>query len=448
MEREKKTPAGRKKTQIVWMLAAFAGIVIVIAGMFILKKDREEIVLEFGVLTGSNWDVASASSLVMIDKEIASFETSHPGVKIHYSSGILKEDYSEWCARKLLEGDLPDVFMILDTDFSKYCSVGALKNLDDLMETDDAFDTDKYFSTALNIGKNGESQYALPYEAVPTLMFVNKSLLAKENIEMPRQDWTWDDLYDICDKITKDTDGDGLLDQFGMYNYSWLDVINTSGAQVFHISGNQVNFANQDVSDSIRFYRQLQELNQGQKVTQEDFNNGQVAFMPLTFAEYRTYKTYPYKIKKYTTFQWDCTTFPRGENGENRSEVDALLIGISEETRQEQLAWEFLKHLTYDADTQIDIFRYSQGVSVLKEVTMSEEAAAIIQEDMDDGERVIDSTLLGTVIEEGTIAPRFPKYEQVINLSDNEISKLIEKNKDVESGMKILQRNINIFLKQ
>ena len=170
--------------------------------------------------------------------------------------------------------------------------------------------------------------------------------------------------------------------------------------------------------------------------------------MPLTFAEYRTYKTYPYKIKKYTTFQWDCTTFPKGADGDNTSEVGALLIGISNRTEKEQLAWEFLKHLTYSEEMQMDIFRYSQGVSVLKKVTTSEEAAAIIQEDMDEGERVIDSTLLGKVIEEGIIAPRFPKYEQVINLADNEISKLMEEKKDIESTMKIFQRTINDFLRQ
>ena len=62
------------------------------------------------MFTGSNWDVASASSFVMIDKAIAKFEEEHPGVRIHYYSGISKEDYSEWCARKLLEGKMPDVF--------------------------------------------------------------------------------------------------------------------------------------------------------------------------------------------------------------------------------------------------------------------------------------------------------------------------------------------------
>lgn len=76
---------------------------------------RQETVLEFGMFTGSNWNVASANSFVIFDKAIARFEKEHPGVKIHYYSGISKDDYSEWFSRKLLAGKEPDVFMVLGT---------------------------------------------------------------------------------------------------------------------------------------------------------------------------------------------------------------------------------------------------------------------------------------------------------------------------------------------
>ena len=36
-------------------------------------------------------------------------------------------------------------------------------------------------------------------------------------------------MYEICRKITKDVNGDGLLDQFGTYNYSWRNAVYTSG---------------------------------------------------------------------------------------------------------------------------------------------------------------------------------------------------------------------------
>ena len=76
-----------------WTLGLGTALVLLfgLAGCIYMYHDKE-IVLEFGMFTGSNWDVASASSFVIMDKAIARFEEEHPGVKIHYYSGISKED--------------------------------------------------------------------------------------------------------------------------------------------------------------------------------------------------------------------------------------------------------------------------------------------------------------------------------------------------------------------
>lgn len=306
--------------------------------LFYCTKPRS-IVLEFGMFTGSNWNVANANSFVIIDNAIARFEAEHPGVKVHYYSGVPKDEYSEWLSRKILAGEEPDVFMVLGSDFDQFSSIGIMKNLEELIAADESFDTVKYI-------------------------------------------------------------------------------------------------------------RQLNELYQGQKVARENFNEGTVAFMPLTFAEYRTYKTYPYKIKRYANFKWDCIAMPAGMNGDNVSQVDTLLMGISENTRKQELAWEFLKLLTYDEEIQTQIFSHSQGASVLRAVTQSAEMEAIVQAEMEEGETVISGKLLGKVIEEGYTAPQFKKYEQALALTNSEIGEILENDATIESNMKILQRTINSYLQQ
>lgn len=432
----------------LFILIGMIGLLLLWACFFLYNKNRRPVILEFGMFTGSNWDVASANSFKIFDRAIADFEKNHPNVKIHYYSGIAKEDYSEWCAGKLLEGKTPDVFMVLDSDFDKFTSLGVMKNLDDLISSDGSFHKEDFFATALDTGRNGDHQYALPYEVVPTLMFVNKSLLAKEGIDMPKEDWTWEDMAEICQRVTKDTDQDGLLDQFGTYNYSWRDALYTCGGKLNENNQTQISFTDSRVLNAVKYIKRLNDINQGQSVTQEDFNAGRVAFMPLTFAEYRTYKTYPYRIKKYTKFQWDCITFPADKEGGNISKVDALLIGIGSKTRHETLAWEFLKQLTYTGEMQMDVYRYSQGVPALRAVASSQEGVDCLQEDMDEGEQVISSTLLCHVIENGIIEPKLLQYQQVMNLADGEVSKILQENKNVDSSMKIFQRTVSKYLQQ
>lgn len=409
---------------------------------------RKNITLEFGMFTGSNWDVAQANSFTIIDKAIAKFEHAHPGVTVHYYSGIRKDDYSEWFSRKLLAGEEPDIFMVLGTDFNQFASMGVMKNLETFIEKDTDFEPEKYFTSAFVSGQYESVQYALPYETVPTLMFVNKTLLTQEGIDMPEENWTWEDFYEICKKVTRDTDGDGVPDQFGSYNYDWMDALCSNGGGVFNKKGTEAALTDSRVVEAVKYVRSINDLYGGEKLTQEDFNGGRVAFMPLTFAEYRTYKTYPYKIRKYANFQWDCVTMPAGEQGGNISQVDSLLMGISANTKEEKLAWEFLKLLTYDEESQMNIFYDSQGASVLKAVTESQQMEQVVQEDMEEGDTVINGKLLGRVIEEGHVEPQFKKYEQAMSLTDSEINRILEEDKDVDSNLKILQRTINEYLIQ
>ncbi|MGC4020329.1 MAG: extracellular solute-binding protein [Muricomes sp.] len=169
-------------------------ILLGIVGVTIFWSTNErKTTLEFGMFTGSNWGVENADAFVIIDRAIARFEEEHPDVKVEYTSGIDREDYSEWCADKLLRGDMPDIFMVLDEDFNRYVSLDVLENLDPYMEDDPEFQRSEFFTKALEIGQGigGEkAQYALPYEVVPTMMFVNKTLLEKEGIQMPSKDWS------------------------------------------------------------------------------------------------------------------------------------------------------------------------------------------------------------------------------------------------------------------
>ncbi len=433
----------KKNRFMILVCFLFLGFVVIYSYLTTTSQ-----ILEVGVFVGSNWNVANANSYTIMDKAIEQFESQNQNVKVHYYSGIPKEDYSEWLAGKMLIGEAPDVFMVLEDDFNKLASMGELKDLTGLMGRDQSFDQNAFYQTVLDTGTYYGKQYALPYEAVPRLMFVNKSLLEKEGITVPDNDWTWDDLYAISTKVTKDTDHDGTLDQFGLYNYHWTEAVYANGAPLFDKDGRQSFFTDDRVEEAIKFVMKIESVNKGNKITQEDFDNGKVAFMPLPFSEYRTYKTYPYRIKKYTNFQWDCITLPSGEKGNNTSEINTLLVGISAHTRKEAAAWEFLKTLTYNTQIQMNVFRYSQGASVLKDVTQSKEAEEILQQDMEESEKVIDTTLLNRVLDEGMIIPKFQNYKEAMAVAENDINQMLEGEKSIESSLKILQRTLKRYLAQ
>lgn len=421
-------------------------ILVMIACFILIIYRPRQLTLTIGVFAGSNWDVPNGDCYKIIDQAIERYEKEYPMVQIEYESGILKEDYSEWLSAKYLKGEEPDVFMVLGEDFNTLSALGALKNLDSLIQKDQQFHIEDYYASVLYSGQYYNHQYALPYESNPTLMFVNQTLLKKEHIHLPDNDWTLDDFYTICQQVTKDTNKDGQIDQYGCYNYDWLDSVYSHKVNLFDENGEFCYLNQKDVKNAISFVQKIYNLNQGHTVTSQDFDMGKVAFAPMSFAEYRTYKPYPYRVKKYSQFEWDCIQMP-GADENNSSEVSSLLMGISSRTSHMQEAWEFLKLLTYDMQTQKTLFQYSQGISSLKTVIQSDDVESLLNSDILEDTQV-NLDLLNDVMENAMSQSQFRKYNSAIVTMNNQINQMIQNNEDLDLSLISLQNEINEYLRE
>lgn len=428
-------------------IIGFICIFAILLSVYMYRSLSEPIILEFGDFAGSNWDIPNWSSSKISDEAIARFEAIHPGIKIRYYTGTPKRDYPEWLAQKIITGEEPDVFCVLEGDFNTLASIGILKKLDNLIQNDSQFKMAKFYNNAIKSGQFSGSQYALAREVVPILMFVNKTLLTKEGISVPKGDWTWDDFYRICQKVTKDVDGDGKIDQFGTVGFDWYHAVYTNGQQLFDSYGAKAMFDQLGVVEAIQYIQKLNRLNSNFRVTPDDYDNGKVAFRPFPFSAYRAYKSYPYRLVRYAQFEWECVKLPRGPRGENASQLHSFLIGISSRTKHQHEAWKFLKFLTYDWEMQMNVFKHSYGVPVLREATESKEAELELSKYTPDKEVSVDIRLLSQVIEKSTVTPRFHKYEEAMNIADKEIFRIINDDMDVESSLRKLNRDLTEYLK-
>ena len=402
-------------------------------------------VLTVGVIAGSYWDAPTGNCYAVIDAAIERFEQEHPNVRVEYTSGILKRDYSEWLADQFLMGIEPDVFLVMPEDFGMLAEQGALQPLDSLLASDAEVSTADFYDAALKSGAAGNVQYALPYECVPTLMFVNKTLLEAEGIPVPDNDWTWDDFYQICAQITRDTDGDDVIDQFGSYGYTWRDALAANGATLFDENGTICLIAEPACVEAVEFAQKLQNLYADCDITARSFDEGHVAFRPFLFSDYRTYQPYPWRIKRYSDFEWDCIQMPGGPSGTGRSELSTLLAAISSRSTQKSLAWELLKELTCSDDTQAMLYTDSHGVSALRRVTQSPRTQQILQHDTP-GESQLGLELLSDTMEQAVAAPHFRAYDQALLLAESLVTTAMEDDHNLSLQLQRVQRELNEYL--
>ena len=407
----------------------------------LINDPSREITLTLGLYAGSSWDVPNGESYQVIDQAIQKFEKKYPNVKIEYKSGIMKDDYSSWLANEITKGTTPDLFMVLSSDFNTLSSIGILKDLNRLIK-EDQIDTSMFYQSALLAGNNS-SQYALPYEINPTIMCINHDLLTKENIEIPSSDWTIDDFYKICTQVTKDTNHDKSIDQYGCYGFDWKDAIDCYGLNIFEEDSCYLD--KKEVKEALSYLTKINELSKGYQISSEDFDQGKVAFCPLTFAQYRTYQPYPYRISKYTSFRWSCIPMPGTKTNTVTTHLDTSLIGMSSQTKHSQMAWEFLKMLTMDEDIQQSLLNNSKGASPLKKVMLSKKTKEILDTDTMSNAS-LNQDVLNKILENTLVEPKFKEYENILEKADYLINQSIDQG-TIDNDFNKIQKKLENELK-
>lgn len=421
-------------------------LVITIITILTLKfyfQNKETKGLKFGIFSGSMYNVPIMQSYKIFDKAIESFEKENKNLKVSYEYGILKSDYSEWLAGKILTGKVPDVMVVLEEDFSTLVSLNILEPLDKYINNDKDFKKEELYEQALALGTIENIQYAVPFEIDPILLFVNKTLMKKEGISIDKDEWTWDKFYEVCKKVTKDTNQDGIIDQFGVVDFTWQDLVFTNGQTFFNENGSIAKFDKIETIEAINFAQKLYNLNYGSKAINEDFDNGKVLFKPFPFSWYRVYNSYPYKLIRYSNFEWECIKLPKGPKGKNSSQLKGYLIGINSKSKNKNEAWKFLKKLTADKEIQGDIFQYSQGVPVLKSIVESPRADEELKKFSPEEKLSIDKKILGEIIEDSVISYKFKNYDEILKQADLNINQMIYENKDVKVNLPYLNKELN-----
>ena len=215
---------------------------------------------------------------------------------------------------------------------------------------------------------------------------------------------------------------------YGCYDYKWLDSIYGYGTQVFNETGTKCFLEQSAVRNALEFYRKLNNLNKGHSVTSEEFDKGLVAFSPLSLSVYRTYKPYPWRIKKYSTFEWDCLKMPT----------------VSSKSYHKSQAWDLLKELCNDTKTQQSLTHYSQGISPLKKVAQSQTIIDMLDEESGDSQ--MSMSLLNQALLVARNREKFKKYDSAITMIDNGIAKIVHSSDDFDLSLIELQKEVNKYL--
>lgn len=161
---------------------------------------------------------------------------------------------SQKLAVSFAAGRGPDIFLISPGDIIRYANGGVLQELTPHM-TRDAIDD--FFPDNMASRVVGDKVYALPMEIEPLAMFYSRPAFEKAGLSEGDIPKTWDDLFDVGDKLR--TAGQGSLvfetNQGYYQNFVWYPWMWQGGGDVISADGKRSTFDSKATVQALQFWR-------------------------------------------------------------------------------------------------------------------------------------------------------------------------------------------------
>ena len=179
-------------------------------------------------LTVAIWDNGQKAGLEEIMKEF----TETTGIETELQ---VVEWGSYWT---LLEagasgGEMPDVFWMHSNEAVRYMANEILLDLTDYIEGSEKLEMDKFPEDIKTMYQWDDKTYAVPKDVDTIAMWYNKDMFDEAGIPYPDGSWTWDEFYEIAEKLTKE-DGSqyGFAANPSNEQDTWMNIIYTMGGKV------------------------------------------------------------------------------------------------------------------------------------------------------------------------------------------------------------------------
>ncbi|MDD5599730.1 MAG: sugar ABC transporter substrate-binding protein [Victivallaceae bacterium] len=230
---------------------------------------------------------------------------------------------------------------------------GMLLNLLPFAKRDN-YDLDDYFRVGLEDAQMTKDElYYLPTEGSGTVLFYNQDIFDRAGLKYPDAKWTWNDFRDAAVKLTRDTDGDGRLDQVGCsISYWWAGMLPwvwANGGRLVNRSQTKCHLNQPEAIEALTF---LIDLERKYHVTAKALGGTESAGIYENFASGRigmmSYLAYGLPTLmdacKNSTVRWNIAMPPKGKYSRPIRYTSSGWV-IWSGSRHPEKAWELLKFL-------------------------------------------------------------------------------------------------------
>jgi multiple sugar transport system substrate-binding protein len=272
---------------------------------------------------------------------VADFEAQNPDVVV-----VLIDNIANKASIYEAADMMPDI--ISTNTFSLFRLRKSLLPLDSLVARDQQeLQPDDFYPEIVESCRLGGDLVVIPYFFNVSLLYYNIDMFEEAGVDLPTNEWTWDDYVHNAGLLTEFYQTRGL-DKHGTiisptWWGEWLAHVHQAGGQFIGDDWHHSPMESPEAIEGLQFNNDL--------VNVYKVSPPPKSIIPYMFVNQHTAMEWAghtqnwVGLRKTAAFRWDVALLPRHPSNHRGSERVSVGMGINPKSAHRELAWDFIKFL-------------------------------------------------------------------------------------------------------
>ena len=146
---------------------------------------------------------------------VEGFDSSQDAIDAELQPFAERDELITRLGTSIAGGQPPDLFLMNYRFYGQFAARGALEPVGPFLDASSALSEADFFETAMTPFRWDGVQTCLPQNVSSLVVYYNADLFRDAGVSLPASGWSWDELVDAAERLTRDDD-DGTVDVYGL----------------------------------------------------------------------------------------------------------------------------------------------------------------------------------------------------------------------------------------
>ena len=280
---------------------------------------------------------------------IAAYENEQPDVKVKLIEASDRDDLIARLSTSFAGGTPPDLFLLNYRFYAQFAARGVLDPIEERVDGSDIFQQEDFYEEAMDAFRFDGKLTCLPQNISSLVVYYNKDMFKEAGVPEPKAGWRWDNMVAAAKKLTKDSNGDGKAEVYGLGVEASLiriaPFVWSNGGEIIDDEKQPTHFTmdTPEAEEALERFFQLRVVEKvvpgEEEVEAEDdetrFQNGRMAMVLSSRRATPTFRTIQ-------DFDWDVAALPQHKEQAGMLHSDAYCLTKASDNKD--AAWSFMEY--------------------------------------------------------------------------------------------------------